>query len=136
LLASAFLQSGRERVASVGSLIRGRRSNKVYFTRTCGSRATVRATRDREHAEKLSLATKASADWCKLSAKRKKRRGWKPAGWKQHVSKQHSEITVRFLTRVVNNDELQPPAESLAKTRNSHTKSKRRKYSWQFTEEK
>ena len=86
--------------------IRRSTRNKVYCSRSCGTRATAftatRKRRDEEHADKLLRAAEAAREWTIARTKKE---------WKPWVSGRHPGITVRFLTRAVNNGELKPPTK-------------------------
>lgn len=78
--------------------------NKVYCSRSCGTRATALAAtkkrRDEEHADKLKRADESIRKWEKC-----------PKGdWKAFVT-ERGDISVKFLTRAVNNGELTPPTK-------------------------
>jgi hypothetical protein len=85
--------------------IRIRRSvrNKVYCSRSCGTRATALAAmgkkRNEEHASKLREAARAIRKWENSPTK---------DDWKAFVIRR-GHMTARFLTRAVNNGELKPP---------------------------
>lgn len=80
--------------------------NKVYCSRSCGTRATAlaatRKKRDEEYRAKFSLAEHAAREW----ATARTLQAWKP--W---VSRRHPGITVKFLTRAVNSGKLIAPTK-------------------------
>jgi hypothetical protein len=80
--------------------------NKVYCSRSCGTRATAlaatRKRRDEDHADKLWRAAEGAREWTTDRTKKE---------WKPWVSGRHPDITVKFLTRAVNNGELKPPTK-------------------------
>ena len=86
--------------------IRRSARNKVYCSRSCGTRATAlaatRMRRDKEHADKLLRATEAAREWT-IARTRKE--------WKPWVSGRHPDISVKFLTRAVNQGELESPTK-------------------------
>jgi hypothetical protein len=87
--------------------IRIRRSaQNKYCSRSCGTRATAfaatRKRRDEEHADKLLRAAEGAREWTTARTKKE---------WKPWVSGRHPGITVKFLTRAVNNGELKSPTK-------------------------
>jgi hypothetical protein len=84
--------------------------NKVYCSRSCGTRATAlaatRKRREQEHVSKLLRATVAAGEWSTTRTSKE---------WKTWVSRRHPEITVRFLTRAVNNGQLESPTKGQKK---------------------
>jgi len=80
--------------------------NKVYCSRSCGTRTTAlaatRRRRDEEHADKLLRAAKTAQAWTTDRTKK---------DWKPWVSDRYPDITLKFLTRAVNNGELTPPTK-------------------------
>lgn len=80
--------------------------NKVYCSRSCGTRTTAlaatRKRRDEEHADKLLRAAEGAREWTTARTKKE---------WKPWVSGRHPDITAKFLTRAVNNGELKPPTK-------------------------
>jgi hypothetical protein len=86
--------------------IRGSARNKVYCSRSCGTRATAlaatRKRRDEEHADKLLRAAEAAREWTTARTKKE---------WKAWVSGRYPDITAKFLTRTVNKDQLNPPTK-------------------------
>jgi hypothetical protein len=84
--------------------IRRSARNKVYCSRSCGTRATALAAtkkrRDEEHADKLKRADERIRKWEKSPK----------CDWKAFVS-ERGDISVKFLTRAVNNGELRPPTK-------------------------
>jgi|ERR1039458_2892174 hypothetical protein len=90
--------------------IRAGAKQKLYCSRECGSAAaaleSTRQTRDREHADKLARAAQSVLEW-----KRDWKKGRTKKGWKEYVCMQYPNITPKFLTRAVNNDELSEPAK-------------------------
>jgi hypothetical protein len=86
--------------------IRRSARNKVYCSRSCGTRATAlaatRERRDEEHADKLRRAAQAAREWTIARTKKE---------WKPWVSGRHPDITPKFLTRAVNKRELEPPTK-------------------------
>ncbi|PSH04623.1 MAG: hypothetical protein CXZ00_07380 [Acidobacteria bacterium] len=87
--------------------IRGSVRNKLYCSRSCGTRSTAlaatRKRRDNEHADKLRRAQKAADKWIE--------HGHTRLDWKTWVTRKEPDITSKFLTRAVNNGELQSPLE-------------------------
>jgi len=83
----------------------------IYCSHRCASQdsAIQRTNKVREgrREEKLAVATEAISKWQKLRDKGRTREGWKEwvAGYNPGA-----EITIRFLTRAVNQGALQPPA--------------------------
>ena len=88
--------------------IRGSAANKLYCSRSCGTRATAlaatRKRRDEDRADKLRRAAEEIRKW-ELKPPTKKEGYWKAV-----VSKR-GDISVKFLTRAVNNGELKPPTK-------------------------
>jgi hypothetical protein len=99
-LGGPCLRCGRYYVAQTA------RKNKAYCSRSCGTRATAIATtrkkRDEEHGDKLQRATDAAQKWATARTVKE---------WKSWVSSRHPDITVKFLTRAVNNGQLKPPTK-------------------------
>ena len=86
-------------------LLKGNRRT-LYCSRLCCQHdAASRCNKTRwlrEHADKLQRAKNAAGRW--LTARTKD-------DWKAFVSKYEPDITPKFLTRAVNNNELQPPTK-------------------------
>jgi hypothetical protein len=84
--------------------IRRSARNKVYCSRSCGTRATALAAtkrrRNEEHARKLREAAEAIRKWEESPRE----------DWKVFVVRR-GHITARFLTRAVNKGELEPPTK-------------------------
>lgn len=84
------------------------RRQKAYCSRTCSSTATavsiMRQRRQQERAKKIRNAQSDIGEWSK-----NKRR----LAWKDWVSNR-TGYTVRWITRAVNNGELQPPDGSVS----------------------
>jgi hypothetical protein len=80
------------------------RKNKLYCSRSCGSRTTAtRATRKRredEHRDKVLRAREASRQWEKVQTNQ---------DWKLFVSTRQPDISLKWLTRAVNRGELATP---------------------------
>lgn len=80
--------------------------NKIYCSRSCGTRATAlaatRKRRDEEHADKLARAAAAAQEWTVARTNK---------DWKSCVSRRHPDITVRFLTRALNKGQLKLPTK-------------------------
>jgi hypothetical protein len=78
--------------------------NKVYCSRSCGTRATAlsatKRRRDEERSHKLYEAARLSQRW--ISSRTK-------LDWKQWVSHNNPEISPKFLTRAVNSGDLAIP---------------------------
>jgi len=86
--------------------IKKRASQKVYCSRRCGNAATaVIRTRERlatEHKDKLRRAAEAAQKWSRARTR---------LDWRQWVSHKEPDISVKFLTRAVNNGELKSPTK-------------------------
>jgi hypothetical protein len=85
--------------------IRGSARNKVYCSRSCGTRATALAAtkskRDEERAEKLRRVTDLCQRWRRSNTKK---------DWKDWIC-QH-DISKTFLTRAVNKGDLKAPVRN------------------------
>lgn len=94
--------------------IRKSARNKRYCSRSCGTKATAIAATKRartaEHQRKLERARKAIREYAKARTK---------VDWKHWVALKEREegITPKFLTRAVNNGELQVPPHISSKER-------------------
>lgn len=88
--------------------IRRSARNKVYCSRSCGTRATAlaatRKRREEEHADNLLRAAVAAREWTRARTKKE---------WKPWVSCRVPGITAKFLTRAVNKGELEPPTKGI-----------------------
>jgi hypothetical protein len=86
--------------------------NKVYCSRSCGTRATaLAATKERraeEHAAKLARALKLGQDWCSAPTN---------LDWKRYITRRDQQITSKFLTRAVNAGSLSVPTRTKRKGR-------------------
>jgi len=88
--------------------VRRSAKNKLYCSRSCGTRATALAAtkkkREEEHGDKLRRAAEAAQEWTTARTR---------LDWKQWVSRSCKEppITPKFLTRAVNKGELQSPTK-------------------------
>ena len=84
--------------------VRGRQRNKVYCSRSCGTRSTAlaatRKRRSEEHAHKLLRASRLAERW---------RNGRTKRDWKKWISSKAPDITPKFLTRAVNCGSLTAP---------------------------
>jgi len=91
--------------------IRGSVRNKLYCSRSCGTRATATAATKRarkaEHDHKLRQA---------LEAIRKYEKAHSKIDWKRWVSAKEPRITPKFLTRAVNKGELKEPTRPLTES--------------------
>lgn len=85
-------------------LLRGKRRTAHCSRRCCQLDAASRYTKERlqrEHADKLHRAGAAAQKWAKEWRKGRTRKDWK-----QRVSEIEPDITTKFLTRAVTNDEF------------------------------
>lgn len=78
--------------------------NNKYCSRSCGTRATAlnatRKRREEDHADKIRRAALSAEKWTTMRTR---------LDWKQWTSRKEPEISVKFLTRAVNNGDLKPP---------------------------
>lgn len=86
----------------------------VYCSRQCASQATAikRTTEYRklQHIRKLEHAANGIERWRSLAAKGRTKKGWKEFLADHYKSEDSTiDLTVRFLSRAVNNGELVPP---------------------------
>jgi hypothetical protein len=89
------------------------RNPKRFCSRDCGTRTTAiaatRKARDRQSSEKLKRASRLIQQWTSLGVQE---------DWKVWISLRDLDITVKWLTRVVNQGRLRPPIsakESIAR---------------------
>jgi hypothetical protein len=80
--------------------------NKVYCSRSCGTRATAlaatRKRRDKAYEAKVVLAEAGAREWASVRTQK---------DWKPWVSHRHPDLTTKFLTRIVNSGKLVPPTK-------------------------
>jgi hypothetical protein len=84
--------------------VRKRASQKVYCSRTCGNNATAvirtREKWDEQRKEKLDRARRTAQKWARSKIKEH---------WKEYIHARHPDISPKFLTRAVNQNELSEP---------------------------
>ena len=84
--------------------IRGRARNKIYCSRSCGTRATAlvatRRQREEARAKKLFRVHKSCEEWSSAPTKQ---------DWKSWVCSKLRDVTKTFLTRSVNKGDVKPP---------------------------